>query len=315
MGTQGDKIHIVLAGDSDYAQHATVAMTSALLCATKPERFVFYMLGDGLTAEIEDKMRLSVTKFGAALNFPSVDTQKLDKYQVNGTYNKTVYLRLDIAQLLPSDVKKAIYLDCDVVVMDDMAKLWDTEMGEYPLAAVPDYGIMASGKSWRDKEKNIGVKSGDLYFNSGVLVIDLDAWRRENYGERVGNLAARFAYRHPDQDALNKVFYRNWQPLPLRWNVIPPVWNLFLKVLLNRNYRRAALKARQNIGILHYAGGYKPWEYEEYPAFNAEYYHALQKTAFSGVTMPQPNPNKRGRSIRRQLLRIRLADFWQKFLS
>ena len=207
------------------------------------------------------------------------------------------------------------YVPCDLLVLDDIAVLWDYDMGGHPLAAVMDLGIMASSKDWRGKQERLGFSEDDSYFNSGVLVVDLKAWRAHDYGGQAERLAAKNAYRHHDQDALNELFHRNWQPVPLRWNVIPPVWYLFLKILRRRDFRRLAIEARQHISILHYAGGYKPWEYDVYTAFNASYYEYLRQTEFRDAAMPQPDPRRKGRSIARQLRRLKLADFWQRFFT
>ena len=188
-------------------------------------------------------------------------------------------------------------------------------MAGRPLAAVMDLGIMASHKDWRGKQEQLGFSADDLYFNSGVLMVDLAAWRAHDYGRQAERLAAKNAYRHHDQDALNALFHRNWQPVPLRWNVIPPVWYLFLKILRRRDFRRLAVEARRHISILHYAGGYKPWEYDADAAFNAKYYEYLRQTEFRDALMPQPDPRRRGRSLARQLRRLKLADFWQRFLD
>ena len=72
---------------------------------------------------------------------------------------------------------------------------------------------------------------GAPYFNSGVMIMDLAAFRKEGYGEKVLQCVTSHAYRHHDQDGLNKVFMGNWSILPLRWNVIPPVFGMPLKVL------------------------------------------------------------------------------------
>ena len=66
------------------------------------------------------------------------------------------------------------------------------------------------------------------------------------------------------------------------------------------------------MAVLHYAGGYKPWEYKRETAFNARYYDYLEQTAFKDVEMPQMDPRKKRRSLSRQLQRIKLANFWGK---
>jgi len=101
----------------------------------------------------------------------------------------------------------------------------------------------------------------------------------------------------------------------MQWNVIPPVYNLYLKILKSKRYRDMAIDARKNMAILHYAGGYKPWEYKIYEGFNEMYYEMLSRTAFRHDAMPQLDMRRKHRSIQRQMARIYLADFWQKIFT
>lgn len=309
------KINVVFASDNNYAQHATVAMASILNHTATPARLAFYLLADNITSEIQDKVRTTVEHFGASLTVIAVAEQDLADMFVSGQLSRAAYVRLLMSSLLPPEVEKAIYLDCDLVVCDDICQLWDFDLNGHPLGAVPDYGIMASSRVWREKQQLLGCKAQDNYFNSGVLVVDVKQWREKAYGEKVLDLARGNSYPHHDQDALNKIFLANWQILPLRWNVIPPIWNMFMKILFRGRFRKPAMAARRDIAILHYAGGYKPWEYQELADFNAEYYRCLKSTAFRDVSMPQFDQRRKGRSITRQLWRLKIADFWQKILS
>ena len=157
----------------------------------------------------------------------------------------------------------------------------------------------------------IGLPKDSMYFNSGVAIMDLEQWRQHNYAKQVIELAAVGNLPHHDQDALNKVFLGNWMALPMKWNVIPPVFNLFSKILFNSNLRKCAIAARKDKAILHFAGRYKPWEFELHKGFNEAYYFYLQKTKFANVKMPQPGRNMKGKSITRQMARLKLADYWQ----
>lgn len=309
-----NEINVVFASDDNYIQHATVAMMSIVQNSTSQNHFVFYVLDDSISEYKKNKAKETFLNYNVEVKFLQVDTSLIKNFYVSGQLSRAAYLRLMMTEMLPATVEKVIYLDCDLLVLTDIEKLWNFDMQGNPLAAVPDYGIMASAKNWRHKQKSLGLKKDDLYFNSGVLIVDVAQWRSKKYGAVVIDKARENNYQHHDQDALNKVFYRNWLPLPIRWNVIPPIWNLFLKVLCNNRFRKNAIQARKNMAILHYAGGYKPWEYEEISMFNGEYYSCLRKTSFCDVEMPQFDKRRKGRSIKRQLNRLRWAEFWQKNL-
>ena len=107
----------------------------------------------------------------------------------------------------------------------------------------------------------------------------------------------------------------NWAKMPLCWNVIPPVFNMMLRIVWQKSLRTEALQALNNICIMHYAGGYKPWEYVAYAGFNEKYYEYLAVTEYKDVTMPQPNLKKKGHSISRQLWRMKWAKLVKKLLE
>ena len=79
--------------------------------------------------------------------------------------------------------------------------------------------------------------------------------------------------------------------------------------------RKNAIAARKDKAILHFAGRYKPWEFDLHRGFNDAYYFYLHQTQFSDVKMPQLGRNMKGKSIIRQMVRLRIADFWQWLLG
>lgn len=310
-----ETVNICLAADNNYAQHVAVVIAS-IMSNTTAEDVCFYLLSDGISDEKKLKIEQTSTQLGAKLEI--IELSKLDVFDnlfVSGHISKAAYFRLNIAKLVPQSVKKIIYMDADLVVRGDIKELWNTDIQGKPIAAVPDLGIMSSCRLMEQKHKVLGIGKHDLYFNSGVLIIDVEAWRKNDYAKEGIALAASGNLPHHDQDALNKVFHDNWQALPLKWNVIPPVFNLFMKILLNTKFRQQALEARKNMCIMHYAGRYKPWEFEKQSFFNNEYYGYLAKTEFKNEKMPQPERDMKGKSLTRALWRFRIADFWSTVLG
>lgn len=305
-----DEINVVLASDSNYAQH--VAVVAASILFNTKSKVNLHVLGDGVSQEKIALIRQTVENLGGKLSVYDLSNyQCFENLFTSGHISKAAYFRLDIANILPENVEKVIYIDVDLLVLQDIAELWNFNLNGKPIAAVPDYGIMASKRLMKQKNQVLGLPMDNLYFNSGVVIMDLQQWREQNYAQQVIKLAAEGNLPHHDQDALNKVFMNKWEALPLKWNVIPPVFNLFSKILLRGDLRKNAVLARKEKAILHYAGRYKPWEFEIKEGFNDKYYYYLQKTAFANVSMPQPSKDMKGKSIARQLMRLRVADFWE----
>lgn len=309
-----DVINIVLASDDNYAQH--VAVLAASVLSNTKAKVNIHLLSDAVSKERLTLINNTVQSRGSTLRVYDMSSYDcFDNLFTSGHISKAAYFRLDIANILPEEVNKVIYMDVDLLVLQDIAELWQYDLQGRPLAAVPDYGIMASKRLMKQKQNVIGLPMDSLYFNSGVVIMDLEQWRKHGYAKQVIELAAAGNLPHHDQDALNKVFMGNWTALPLKWNVIPPVFNLFSKILLNGDLRKNAIAARKDKAILHFAGRYKPWEFDLHMGFNDAYYFYLQQTKFSDVKMPQPGKNMKGKSIIRQMVRLRIADFWQWLLG
>lgn len=308
-----DRISVVLASDDNYAQHVAVACASVLKNASYPEHIDIYVLSDAIAAAQRSRIEKTVLSLGGHISFIEADSAALQGF-VSGHLSKAAYLRLLIPQLLPEHVQKAIYFDTDLVVLDDVETLWNISLQGYPLGAVCDYGIMASKRMRRQKRETIGLSEGKPYFNSGMLVIDTVQWREKQYGQAVIDCISSNQFRHHDQDGLNMIFQNQWLPLPLRWNIIPPVFSLPLKVFLCSDMRKEAVQALKSPAVFHWAGRYKPWEFSVSSLFNSLYYTYLQYTEFKDVSMPQPGKDMKGKSIRRQEWRMKWAHFWTHIL-
>lgn len=306
------KINIVFASDNNYAQHTAVAMTSVLVNTKVPQKIQFYLIDDEIKDENKEKIRKTVQNLGGSVEFIKIKNSRLEDCYVSGELSRASYFRLDIANILDETINKIIYLDCDLLVYDDIEKMWQLDMGGKAVAATCDLGIMASARVRKQKNHFIGLPFDAPYFNAGVLMMDLTKWRQGNYAEDIIALATQNKYPNHDQDALNKFFMNNWQEIPLRWDVIPPVFNLFLKIITKPDLRKKAIEAKLNPAIFHYAGGYKPWEYEIHKGFNDKYYEYLKLTEFKDAKMPQFDKRRKNRSIKRQMLRLKMGDFWAK---
>lgn len=307
-----NKINIVFASDDNYAQHIAVVIAS-IMAHTK-EQIRYFIVNDNISNDKIIKLKRTAEFFKAEIHFINVPEKNFNNVYLSGHVSKAAYFRLALADILPDNIEKVLYLDVDLLVYDDIKILWNTDSEDLPLGAVPDYGIMASSRLCKQKERVIGLPVGEKYFNSGVLVVNLKKWREKKYFSKILEIINNNQFPHHDQDALNKLFMYKWKILDLRWNIIPPVFNLFPKVLFNNIYRKSALEAKKNPGIIHYAGRYKPWEFSEYNGFNDMYYKCLKKTAFADAIMPQPSKNMKGKSITRQIIRLKIADFWKAIL-
>ena len=127
-----EKITLALAADNNYAQHLAVACASILKNTLHPEKIYFYVLNDDISSENQDLIMQTVHDLKGEVRFISVDDKKVHGF-TSGHISKAAYLRLTIDQVLPETVTKVIYFDTDLVVLDDVEKLWNLSLVVSPL--------------------------------------------------------------------------------------------------------------------------------------------------------------------------------------
>jgi lipopolysaccharide biosynthesis glycosyltransferase len=131
--------------------------------------------------------------------------------------SSAMWYRVLLPELLP-DLTKVLYLDADTIAVDSLAPLWETELDDHLLGAVTN--VFQADHLGRPAE--LGLAGPEVYFNSGVLLMNLDAMRLEQSTERVRTyaLANRGRLEWPDQDALNVVLGDRRLALAPRWNLM-----------------------------------------------------------------------------------------------
>jgi lipopolysaccharide biosynthesis glycosyltransferase len=181
------------------------------------------------------------------------------------------YLLL-LSESLPSTLERVVFLDADMLVLDDLANLWETPMGSHVLAAAPDSTVPRCSsprgvKGWR----KLGIPPGAAYFNAGVLLIDIARWRERDVTQRVRHYfettSEPIDFLH--QEALNAVLWDDWQPLHSRWNL--------LASLAGRAYEHPPSEAWRQPGVVHFAGRMKPWRAPIGGPFNRPYRKVLDR--------------------------------------
>jgi len=149
---QGDSdIAICFAADENYAQHATVAMQSILSHSKYPERLRFFLIEDNISEDTKNKIRLTFADLPQKISFVSAGQIETQKFYVSGQISKTAYVRIFLSELLPEDIDRVIYLDCDLICFKDIEQLWLTDLKDNPVGAVMDLGIMTSFKTSKRK--------------------------------------------------------------------------------------------------------------------------------------------------------------------
>ncbi len=248
--TTGKEIPIFFAVDDGYVPFLAVAIQSMLDNSSSENVYCIKVLHTDISAENKRK----IVKYERPnVNIEFVDLnyymQKVkDKLYTRDYYSKTTYFRLFIPNLYPQ-YDKVLYLDSDIVILDDIAKLYNTDMGDNLVAAAPD-DVIQFNKVFRTyAEKVVGVADYRRYFNAGILLMNLHEMRKFKFQEKfIYSLERiRFAVAQ-DQDYLNrlckgrvKLIDRLWNRMPIEDKRIKP----------------------EDVKLVHYNLAFKPWHFED----------------------------------------------------
>ena len=221
-------------GGGTYAKFLGAAMWS-LLANTK-ESIRLHLLHDNtLTKDNQKRFRSTVENFGASIYFYNLDKlvprklkllhKRLPK-TMQSRFSPAAFYRLLLNDVLPAEVTRFIYLDADIIVNLDIGELWRENTGDGGFAAVPEFSVTGEKiNNWLCREGGV---EDERYFNSGVMLVD-----RSKFFSRRGILedGIEFLREHPqcgfvDQDILNWLFAKVYNPLPNRYNTFVPVWRL-----------------------------------------------------------------------------------------
>lgn len=201
-------MNIGLCFNRNYLTPAFVLMTS--IFKNNTGSFHFHMITDGLSESDKTRLQVFAINNKSEVSFYSVSMPSL--HLPNGSYfSMQTYYRLFFAQLLQVD--KLLYLDVDMVVIKDLQELYNTDISGHVLAAVQDPYFKV-----RD---DLGLQSREDYFNTGMLLMNLNEWREQQITEKALNYTKANPEKliYVDQDALNAVLCGNWMHLDKRYNL------------------------------------------------------------------------------------------------
>jgi lipopolysaccharide biosynthesis glycosyltransferase len=263
-------VWVVTSADNRYARHLGVMLTSLFCSSSNSAKFEIIVLNGGISQNNVTLLRRITEKYCAGITYYNMDKYAFKNYPITEHITQAAYYRVSIPDILDNSIHKVLYLDCDIIVKEDICKLWEIDIDGYSLAAVEDPNM--------NRQKALFMPDDALYFNSGVMLINLKRWRNKS----IGNKAHDFARGHPDllllhdQDALNAVLYGDWLPLHPKWNQQTKMFRLRHSETSFSDHELA--EALQSPAIIHYTESSKPWHYMNEHPYKDEYYKFLQCT-------------------------------------
>ena len=290
-GNMEEVIHIACAANENYVPHCAAMLHSALTVDAEARLIVHFLHDDELSSRSEDALRRLVESLGGIWMAHLVEQKLRDYCPENRRYGQVAWYRVMLPWLLEG-CDRVLYLDADTIIRRSLKEIWQSDLSGRAVGAVcnPLYPFMGTGIL-----DELGLSAGE-YFNSGVMLFDLESWRSQELTEQVLERAkAQGSQEWPDQNALNVVLRHNWFPLPPKWNCQNTLFDLKMESL--PFVEEDVLHARHNPAIIHYIGAYKPWHLRCKHSLKDLYWHHLAQTPWSGRQME-------GNTVRNHLLRL-----------
>ena len=264
---QRQKLSIACATDERYVMSLGVALSSLLLHAS-PVDVTFYVMSRNLSDDARNRLRRATRskRNHASIEFISVDAEIFDGIPDFAHLSADALIRLLMPELLPASLERVLYLDCDLLVFDDIVKLWNKQIEPFSTLAAIDPSIRTVSSEWGGLPNfaELGLPPDSPYYNTGLLLIDLKRWRAEAIGSRAIQYVRTHGdiIRYADQDAINALLFDSI-------GLLEPAWNVNVKAIQNLaswsdSPFKTEIAAQQGTliaspKICHFAGRAKPW--------------------------------------------------------
>ncbi|MCR5265337.1 MAG: glycosyltransferase family 8 protein [Cyanobacteria bacterium RUI128] len=208
-----EKINIAFGVTKDWLEYTYTTICSVLSNGADNEHQFFIMCDIP-----EEEFKKDFETFQKRLNYPRISPRyiEMDNSDFEGiVHDERVGVSALYRLRLPSltDVDKIVYLDSDVVILDDISKLWNYDIENYLVGAVEDKysDLMTCRADLRDDE---------IYFNSGVMLMNLKKFREEKLEEKIFDKLKESGNDYSDQDVLNYICQNRVLYLPLKYNLM-----------------------------------------------------------------------------------------------
>lgn len=280
---EGSPLILASAADDAYAMPLAVTLFSALSNLGREVEAIVFVFDGGISPENKQRLEDLVVGCNGArvcIRWLEAATDAGGDVLAEGHWmsqhiSAAALLRLHLPEVIPSEYPWAIYLDSDTMVEGDLLRLWAERDERHALLAVQDPWIPFVGSAYGlDPYAELGLPIDLPYFNSGVILANLERWRSLDVTRRATEYLREYKGRTPfmDQDALNAVFAGSWKPLDIRWNQLGVVhlegWGreepLSPEVFpaheaYDEAYSAVEDELIRDPWIVHFAGPVKPW--------------------------------------------------------
>ncbi|PIN18043.1 Polygalacturonate 4-alpha-galacturonosyltransferase [Handroanthus impetiginosus] len=260
-------VHVAMTLDSEYLRGSMAAVHSVLRHASCPEQIFFHFIA----AEFDPTSPRILTRLVRSI-FPSLNFKvyifredtviNLISSSIRSALeNPLNYARNYLGDILDPCVNRVIYLDSDLVLVDDILKLWEVKLSNGKIIGAPEYCLANFTKYFTDNfwSDPVSIRvfgsRKPCYFNTGVMVMDLEKWREGQYRKKIENWMElqrkNRIYELGSLPPFLLVFAGNVEPIDHRWN----------QHGLGGDNVAGSCRALHPgpVSLLHWSGKGKPW--------------------------------------------------------
>jgi len=243
---------LVMAAEDRYAMPMGVALRSIQENLRSDFALDVHILDGGIRWCSRHKLTASVDPSRLRLHWIRPGRNTTRGLPVFGHIRPAAYYRIMIPDLLGEGVKRAVYIDCDTLIVGDISPLWDMPFDGSPLLAVQDGHATISHPTVKQHFVKSDLAPETPYLNSGMLVLNMDMWREEGLTRQILNYLVQHhdRVRYWDQDGINAILVGRWTPLGGEWNTRVDCADV----------EDTDWAIPEGAVILHYASSMKPWE-------------------------------------------------------
>lgn len=264
-------VPIVLSANDAFSPYLDVMIRSIVANSNGENNYDLIVLYSNISERNQKLIKEAAKgRDNISIRFAKVsDYFDVSKLFVDQHLSVETYFRLIIPELMPG-YGKILYLDCDMVVDDDVAKLYQLDIGNALIGAAKDIDVAGQINLKQNKwdeyaVEKLGLESPYDYFQAGVLILNLDEIRKVTTSDQLIKIATENDFRCHDQDVLNVVCKNRVYYIPQEWNTLmswaePGRSRMDILKYAPRDLFGEYSAARNNPRIIHFAGYQKPWQ-------------------------------------------------------
>jgi lipopolysaccharide biosynthesis glycosyltransferase len=265
-----NNIPIALAANDFYAPYLATTITSIVSNSSQDNNYDILIMQRDISDDNKRRLlNIVKNKNNCSLRFIDVSaySEKFSKLFTHMHFTIETWYRLVMPEIL-NNYDKVIYLDSDLVVDADIAKLFSADLKDNLLAATKDADTAGLYNGYDPERKEymdniLKIKKPYEYFQAGVIVFNLKQFRKEFNVADTLKYASSYKWKLLDQDVLNNLTQGRVEFIDMSWNVMTDWASVRVKDIISRAPKElsdAYMEARNKPNIIHYAGGDKPWQ-------------------------------------------------------